>query len=168
MIRKNEWITKLKLENIRRKVHQKDTEVNNNDNTGERFYQDEENIHKNKATQVDTENLGEEKKTMTQDTLDLIIDNSRTELRRFNKIDRCVLAEWSRKINCILKHIITGNITDTNILIKAVIVIVGKKIGFKACGSKSKKELESWWKRRIRNLINKFTKHINILERHQI
>ena len=31
------------------------------------FYQNEENIHKNKATQVDTENLGEEeKKTMIQ------------------------------------------------------------------------------------------------------
>ena len=40
MIRKNEWITKLELENIRRKVLQKekDIEVNNNDNTDERFY----------------------------------------------------------------------------------------------------------------------------------
>ena len=56
MIRKNEWITKLELESISRKVLQKekDIEVNNNDNTGERFYQDEENIHENEATQVDT------------------------------------------------------------------------------------------------------------------
>ena len=69
MIRKNEWITKLELENISRKVLQKekDIEVNNNDNAGERFYQDKENIHNNKATQVDTENLGEEEKTMIQD-----------------------------------------------------------------------------------------------------
>ena len=52
MIRKNEWIAKLKLENIRRKVLQKekDIEVNNNDNTGEQFYQDEDNIHENQAT----------------------------------------------------------------------------------------------------------------------
>ena len=66
MIRKNEWITKLELENIRRKVlhKEKDIEVNNNDNTGEWFYQDEENIHQNEATQVDTENLGEEEKTL--------------------------------------------------------------------------------------------------------
>ena len=37
MIRKNERITKLELENIKRKVLQKekDIEVNNNDNTGE-------------------------------------------------------------------------------------------------------------------------------------
>ena len=102
MIRKNQCITKLELENIRRKVLQKekDTEVNNNSNTGERIYQDEENLHENEATQVDTENLGEEEKTMVQDILDLMKakDNSRIELRGFNKIDRCVLAEWSRKI----------------------------------------------------------------------
>ena len=54
-------------------------------------------------------------------------DNSRIELRGFNKIDRCVLAEWSRKINRILKHIRTESITDINILIKAVIVYVGEK-----------------------------------------
>ena len=52
MIRKSEWIAKLELENIKRKVLQKekDIEINNNGNTGERFYQDEENIHENETT----------------------------------------------------------------------------------------------------------------------
>ena len=74
MIRKNEWITKLELESINSKVLQKekDIEINNNDNTGRRFYQDKENIHENKATQVDTKNLGEEGKTMIQNILDLM------------------------------------------------------------------------------------------------
>ena len=72
---------------------EKDTEVNNNDNTGEWFYLDEENIHENEATQVDTENLGEEENTIIQDILDLMKGNSRMELRGFNKIDRCVLAK---------------------------------------------------------------------------
>ena len=94
-------------------------------------------------------------------------DNIRIELRGFNKIDRCVLAEWSRKTNCILKHIRTENITDTNVLIKAVIVYVGKKIGLKACESKNKKEWEPWWKRRIKKSINKVRQHIIILEHHQ-
>ena len=69
MLRKNEWITKLELENIRMKVLQKEKylEVNNNGKTGERFYQDEENIHENEATLFDTENVGEEEKTMIQD-----------------------------------------------------------------------------------------------------
>ena len=44
-----------------RKVLQKvqDIEVNNNDNTGEQFYQDEENAHENESTQADIEVLGE-------------------------------------------------------------------------------------------------------------
>ena len=69
MIRKYEWITKLELENIRRKVleKEKDIEINNNGNTGERFNQDEENIHESKVTQVDAHNLGGEEKTMIQD-----------------------------------------------------------------------------------------------------
>ena len=164
MIRKNEWIKKtLKLENIRRKVLQKekDIKINNNDNTGEQFYQDEENTHENEAIQVDSEDL-EKEKTMIQDILDLIKDNSRIELRGFNKIDRCALAAWSRKINRILKHIRPENITDTNIFIKAVIVYVGKKIGLKACGSKNKNKSEPWGKRRIKKTINEVSKHINI------
>ena len=89
-------------------------------------------MHENEATQIDTQNFEEEEKTMMQDILDLMKDNSRIDLRGFNKIDRCVLAEWSRKINCILMYIKTENISDTNILIKAVTVCVGKKIGLKS------------------------------------
>ena len=53
-----------KLENLRRKAFQreKNKEVNNNDNTSERFNQDEENIYKNETTQVDAQNLGEERR----------------------------------------------------------------------------------------------------------
>ena len=155
-ISKNEWITKLKLENIRRLLQkEKDIQVNNNGNTGERFYRDEDNTHENKATLVDREDLGEEK------------DISDLEFRGFNKIDKCALAEGSRKINCILQHIRTENIVDTNILIKAVIVYIGKEIDLKASGSENKKESESWWKRRIKKYINKVRKHINIKECHQ-
>ena len=74
--------------------------------------------------------------------------NSRIELRGFNKVDRCLLAEWSRKINCMLKHIRTENITDINILIKAVIRCIGRKIGLEGRGSKSKKESEPCWKKK--------------------
>ena len=132
-------------------------------NIGERIYQDEENIHENEATQVDTESLGEEEKTKIQDILDLMKDNCRIYLRGFNKIDRSLLAKLSRKKNCTLKYIRIENIADANILIKAVIVCVGKNIGLKACGGKNKKESKHWWKKRIKRLINKVRKHINIL-----
>ena len=104
---------------------------------------------------------------MIQDILDLMKDNSRTELRGFNITDRCVLADWPKKINCIVKHMRTENIADTNILIKAVIVYVGKKIGHKACGSKYEKELGPWWEIKIKKSINKVRKNVNILERHE-
>ena len=128
MTRRNEWETKLEIENIRLPVLQeeKDKEINNNDNTGEQFYQDEENIYETKVTRDDTEDLGQEK-TAIQAILDLMNDNSEEELTGFNKVDRCVLSDWSMKINCILKHIRTEYIVDKNILIKTLIVYVGKK-----------------------------------------
>ena len=82
---------------------EKDIKVNNNDNTGEQFYQNEENMHKNEANQADTGYLGDEKKTMKQDILDLMKGDCRIKLRGFKKIDRCVLVEWSRKIRSYLK-----------------------------------------------------------------
>ena len=68
---------------------------------------------------------------------------------------------WLQKINCLLKHTRTENVTDTNILIKSVTVYVG------ACGNKNEKESEPWWKRRIKTSINKVRKIINISKRHQ-
>ena len=47
----------------------KDTEVNNNGNTGEQFYQYKENIHEKQATQVDIDDLAEEQKTVIQDQI---------------------------------------------------------------------------------------------------
>ena len=86
---------------------------------------------------------------MIHDILDFMKDNSGIELRRFDKLDRCILAECSRKTNLILKHIRTENIADINIWIKAVKVNAGKKVDLKACGSKNKNKSEPWWKGRI-------------------
>ena len=67
MIKKNEWIQNLELTNIETSKTKTYRSIHNNDNTGERFYQDEGNIHQNEDTQVDTENLGEREITMIQD-----------------------------------------------------------------------------------------------------
>ena len=68
---------------------------------------------------------------MIQDILDLMKDNSGIELRAFNKIDRCVLAEWSGNINYILKQIRTKNYRY-KYLDKSSYSLCRKK----ACGSK--------------------------------
>ena len=112
--------------------------------------QNEENIHKNKATQVDTENLGEEEKTMIQNILGLMKHDSRIELRGFNKIDRFLSAR------CVYFD-------------KTVVEYVGNKISIKACESKNKKESKPCRKRRIekKKKKNEVRKHINILDFHQ-
>ena len=111
--------------------------------------QNEENIHKNKAIQVDTENLGEEEKTMIQNILGLMKHNSRIELRGFNKIDRFLSAR------CVYFD-------------KTVVEYVGNKISIKACESKNKKESKPCRKRRIeKKKKNEVRKHINILDCHQ-
>ena len=46
---------------------------------------------------------------MIQDIQDLMKGNSVIEIRGFDKVNRCVLAEWSKKINHILKQITTNN-----------------------------------------------------------
>ena len=56
---------------------------------------------------------------MIYDILDLMKDNSGIELRRFDKLDRCILAECSRKTNLILKHIRTENINKYKYLDKS-------------------------------------------------
>ena len=104
---------------------------------------------------------------MIQGLLDLMKDKSTIELRGFNKIDRCVLAEWSRKINCILNYIRIEKIIDTNILIKTVIVYIGIKIDLEDCGSKNENKSESWWKRKIKKSINKVRKHINLVTKEE-
>ena len=93
--------------------------------------QDEENIHKNKATQVDTENLGEEEKTMIQNILGLMKLNSRIELRGFNKIDKFLSARYAY-------------------FDKAIVNYVGNKISLKVCEIKNKKESKPCRKRRIK------------------
>ena len=74
-----------------------------NDNTGELFYQDEEKIHKNETTQVDTEGCGEKEKTMIQDI----------ELRGFNKTDRLRSTECFSKLEKVYQQMDgAGNIND--------------------------------------------------------
>ena len=78
-------------------------------------------------------------------------DNSRIELWGFNKIDRYVRTEWSRTINHKLIHIRIEKITDTNSLMKAVIVYVGKRFALKFVEVKIKTKRNPGGKDRLKN-----------------
>ena len=65
-----------------------------------------------------------------------------------------------RKINHKLKHIRIEKITDTNILIKAVIVYVGKRLALKLVEVKIKRKRNPGGKG-LKKAINEVRKHIN-------
>ena len=69
------------------------------------------------------------------------------------------------KINAILKEIKSGNITETNRLIRACAIFVGRKVGLKPKQRRENPVKEPWRKRRMQQLIQELQKHINILER---
>ena len=69
------------------------------------------------------------------------------------------------KVNAILKGIKSENITETNRLIRACAIFVGRKVGLKPKQRRGNPLKEPWWKRRIQQSIQELRKHINILER---
>ena len=78
-------------------------------------------------------------------------DKCRIEIRGFNKIDRCALAEWSRQRNCIFKHIPTESINNINILLKAVIAYVGKRLALQLVKVKIKSNQNPGGKEGLKN-----------------
>ncbi|CAH3180383.1 unnamed protein product [Porites lobata] len=69
----------------------------------------------------------------------------------FKRVDRKVLAEWTKKVNRLVSEIqTTMNITDTNKLINATAIYIARQVGLKMGESKTIAELR---------------RHVNILER---
>ena len=72
------------------------------------------------------------------------------------RIKRCILAEWSRKIYHILKQIRTENTRD--ILIKAVSLYVGKRLVLKIREVKIKRNWSPGRKEGFKKAINEVRK----------
>ena len=79
-------------------------------------------------------------------------------------VERKTLKREVSKINSVLEDIPTSNITDTNKLLKAAGCVVAKRLGFMR--EKKKNGLkEPWWKRRLKNKIEKMRKELSRLDR---
>ena len=86
-------------------------------------------------------------------------------LNRVKKVDRNLLKDWTIKVNPFLTEIKSGNITETNRLIRPYVIFVGKKVSLKTNKRRGNAVNKTWWKRRIKQSIQELRKHINILER---
>ena len=62
----------------------------------------------------------------------------------FKRVDRKVLAEWTRKVNSIrvVSEIQTTNIIDTNKLITATAIYIASQVGLKMGGCEGKRSKE--------------------------
>ena len=79
-------------------------------------------------------------------------------------VERKTLKREVSKINSVLKDIPTSNITDTNKLLKAAGRVVAKRLGLLRERKKNGLK-EPWWKRRLKNKIEKMRKELSRLDR---
>ena len=110
------------------------------------------------------EGRSEEEKIMIKNIIEIDEDNLEEEVNGFKKVDKNLLKDWTMKINAILKGTKSENITETNRLIRASAIYVGRKVGLKPKQRRGNPVKEPWWKRRIQQSIQELRKHINILE----
>ena len=168
MSRKNGWLTQVELEEIQRKLTAEEEVTMHESQVGEEIMipevteplsEGETIIHvlENQARKVASTEAMEEILTIMKE------GNMNTPIS-LRKVDRKAVNRVVSEVNEILSDIRTDTISDTNKLIAATAVYVGKKLGIK--NTKRGYEMkEPWWKRRIKQSIIEVRKHINILER---
>ena len=75
------------------------------------------------------------------------------EVNGFKNVDRNLVKVWAMKVNRVLKEIKSVNMTETNRLIRACVIFVGRKLGLKSNQRRGNAVKETWWKTRIQQLI---------------
>ena len=113
---------------------------------------------------TDIEQATEEEKVMVRRIVELMNNTEEEVDCDFKEVDKSRVDEETRRVNSVLKYIETKSISETNKLLKAVIIYVAERLGIKNKRG-SKRNNEPWWKRRIENDIDILRKDIAILER---
>ena len=93
-------------------------------------------------------------------TIKVIIINITVIL--FKKVGQKKLRDATKKVNAVVRHIETGNITQRNKLTMAAAHWVAKEVGVKK--GKNGEIKGSWWKRRIESDMTNLRKDINKLK----
>ena len=186
-IRKNGCLTNVELEVIKRRVLEEENSASQDmgetqENVGgrqemevtadERHYLEEENgsrraedeSRNNEKGVVIEREMNDEEKEMISQIVDLKKKDYLQMIKGFRKAGRRKLNDITKKVNRVLKYVITDRSIDTNKLIKATAVYIGEQIGLKRkpVGKKS----EPWLKRRIEGDIKRLRKGVNILKRY--
>ena len=90
-------------------------------------------------TDNDTRNI--EERQMIKDILEIMRSGQVWNGVGSKRVDRKVLAEWTKKVNRLVSEIqTTTNITDTNKLINATAIYIARQVGLKMGGCEGKRK----------------------------
>ena len=67
-------------------------------------------------------------------------------LNRVKKVDRNLLKDWQMKVNAFLTEVKSDYIIETNKLIRACFIFLGKKVGLKPNQRRGNPVKVPWWK----------------------
>lgn len=183
-VRKNGWLSELELEEIRRKIEHEsrgndlereeaideaNDQVNDQaETTTENYIVNEDNIGIDVMTDIgEVEegdgNLSEEHKQIIEELKEMTREGKTCQGIIFKNVDKSTLKSQTAKVNAVIAHIKTKNITETNNLIRAASVWIAERMGLNKLELKEKKE--PWWKRRIEGDIKRLKKDICKLDR---
>ena len=173
-IRKNGWLTDMELEGIKKRVL--NDERQDNEEMPERQDQDDVNneiddteepcVNENAhiAQSEEYAKLTDEEKGILNRIKEIMSQGEYKDISSFKKVDRWQLNAITQKVNKVIEHIETRNITETNNPMRAISTFVAEKLGLKR-GRRENQQNEPWWKRRIERDINELRKHISIMDR---
>ena len=103
---------------------------------------------------TDNDTRNDEERQMIKDILEIMRSGQVWNGVGFKRVDRKVLAEWTKKVNRLVSEIqTTMNITDTNKLINATAIYIARQVGLKMGGCEGKGSKEPRRKRRIKDSI---------------
>ena len=89
--------------------------------------------------------------------------NETEEYLPFKKVVQRKLRDVTKKVNAVIRHIETDDVTQTNKLAMAAALWVTKEVGVKK--GKIGEHKEPWWKKRAESDITNLRRDINRLER---
>ena len=144
VVRTNEWVTEVELEELRRKIltprdGEENQEINGIHMVEERM-QNERNMRQI-CVRVETE-VADEERLIIDEVKALMIRNETREYLPFKKVDQRKLRDVTKKMNAVIRHIETDDVTQTNKLAMAAAHWVAKEVGLKK-GKIGEKE-EPW------------------------
>ena len=175
-IRKNQWLSEVEIEMIKRYVCEKEDEV---EIVGCGNDIEQELLSSNVTQSTVADDVGapsainiqhnsmrtEEERKILDEILVILNAKDKSFFPGLKKVDRKRLEDVTKSVNEIVGDIITKSITETNDLIYAASVYIAKRVGLRKATNDKNTPKEPWWRRRIQQSINEIRKHISTLER---